>query len=110
MIWLVGNFDTIPLSAVLLDSVPPEVIKSQVPESAAEFYATGISLVIHPINPMIPTVHANFRFFQLMDKEGNIVDGWFGGGADLTPYYLFEEDAIHFHKCCKESLEISKMS
>ena len=50
---------------------------------------------------MIPTVHANFRFFQLMDTEGNIVDGWFGGGADLTPYYLFEEDAVHFHQTLK---------
>ena len=85
--------------------VTPEVIKGQAPESATEFYATGISLVIHPINPMIPTVHANFRFFQLMDKEGNIVDGWFGGGSDLTPYYLFEEDAVHFHQTLKDACD-----
>ena len=85
--------------------VTPEVIKDQVPESATEFYATGISLVIHPINPMIPTVHANFRFFQLMDKEGNIVDGWFGGGSDLTPYYLFEEDAVHFHQTLMDACD-----
>ena len=61
--------------------------------------------MIHPINPMIPTVHANFRFFQLMDKEGSIVDGWFGGGADLTPYYLFEEDAVHFHQTLKDACD-----
>ena len=83
----------------------PEVIKNQVPESSAEFYATGISLVIHPVNPMIPTVHANFRFFQRMDTEDNIVDGWFGGGADLTPYYLFEEDAVHFHQTLKDACD-----
>ncbi|MCL4151454.1 UNVERIFIED_CONTAM: hypothetical protein GTU68_006795 [Idotea baltica] len=56
------------------------------------FYATGISLVLHPSSPMIPTVHANFRFIEVDDRC------WFGGGADLTPYYLFEEDAKHFHQ------------
>ena len=68
----------------------------------ADFYATGISLVIHPLNPMVPTVHANFRYFEMYDKEGQLVDCWFGGGLDLTPYYLFEEDAIHFHQVCKD--------
>ncbi len=68
----------------------------------ADFYATGISLVIHPLNPMVPTVHANFRYFEMYDKEGQLVDCWFGGGLDLTPYYLFEEDARHFHQVCKE--------
>lgn len=67
----------------------------------ADFYATGISLVIHPLNPMVPTVHANFRYFEMYDKQGAIVDCWFGGGLDLTPYYLFEEDAQHFHQVCK---------
>ena len=94
-------FEKAGVNVSAVHGTTPEVIKNQVPESAAEFYATGISLVIHPINPMIPTVHANFRFFQLMDTEGNIVDGWFGGGADLTPYYLFEEDAVHFHQTLK---------
>ncbi|BAO54618.1 oxygen-dependent coproporphyrinogen oxidase [Nonlabens marinus] len=67
----------------------------------ADFYATGISLVIHPLNPMVPTVHANFRYFEMYDKKGKIVDCWFGGGLDLTPYYLYEEDAKHFHQVCK---------
>jgi coproporphyrinogen III oxidase len=66
-----------------------------------DFYATGLSLVIHPLNPMVPTVHANFRYFEMYDKAGKVVDSWFGGGLDLTPYYLFEEDALHFHTVCK---------
>lgn len=71
----------------------------------ANFYACGLSLVIHPLNPMVPTVHANWRYFEMYDKDGNIVDQWFGGGQDLTPYYLFEEDARHFHKVCKRSCD-----
>ena len=66
-----------------------------------DFFACGLSLVLHPKNPMVPTVHANWRYFEMYDKSGNIVDSWFGGGQDLTPYYLFEEDATHFHKVCK---------
>ncbi len=66
-----------------------------------DFYATGLSLVIHPVNPQVPTVHANFRYFEMYDKSGEVVDSWFGGGLDLTPYYLYKEDAIHFHQVCK---------
>ncbi|WP_431472492.1 oxygen-dependent coproporphyrinogen oxidase [Nonlabens sp. SCSIO 43208] len=66
-----------------------------------DFYATGLSLVLHPKNPFVPTVHCNFRYFEMYDETGRIVDSWFGGGLDLTPYYLFEEDATHFHKICK---------
>ncbi len=71
----------------------------------ADFFACGLSLVLHPTNPMVPTVHANWRYFEMYDKEGNIVDQWFGGGQDLTPYYLFEEDAKHFHKTCKTACD-----
>ena len=67
-----------------------------------DFFACGLSLVIHPINPMVPTVHANWRYFEMYDKSGRILDQWFGGGLDLTPYYLFEEDAVHFHTVCKK--------
>lgn len=75
--------------------------KFEVPES--EFFATGVSLVIHPRNPFAPTVHANYRYFELYDKEsGELMDQWFGGGADLTPNYLFPEDAKHFHKVHKK--------
>ena len=65
------------------------------------FFACGISLVLHPFNPFVPTAHANFRYFELYDQEGNVVDLWFAGGTDLTPYYLYEEDAIHFHQVQK---------
>ena len=72
----------------------------------ADFFACGLSLVLHPLSPMVPTVHANWRYFELYDKSGAIVDSWFGGGQDLTPYYLFEQDARHFHKTCKAACDI----
>ncbi len=59
---------------------------------ADRFYATGVSIIVHPRNPFAPTFHANLRYFE----SGS--DAWFGGGADLTPHYLFEEDAAHFHR------------
>lgn len=71
----------------------------------ADFFACGLSLVLHPKNPMVPTVHANWRYFEMYDKKGNRVDQWFGGGQDLTPYYLFEEDAVHFHSVCKKACD-----
>ncbi|NAY91538.1 oxygen-dependent coproporphyrinogen oxidase [Muricauda sp. JGD-17] len=71
----------------------------------ADFFACGLSLVIHPKSPMVPTVHANWRYFEMYDKQGDIVDQWFGGGQDLTPYYLFEEDATHFHQICKKACD-----
>ena len=70
-----------------------------------DFFACGLSLVLHPKNPMVPTVHANWRYFEMYDQGGKVVDQWFGGGQDLTPYYLFEEDAIHFHKVCKAACD-----
>lgn len=66
-----------------------------------DFFACGLSLVIHPKNPMVPTVHANWRYFEMYEKDGTVIDQWFGGGQDLTPYYLFEEDARHFHQVSK---------
>jgi len=70
-----------------------------------DFFACGLSLVIHPKNPFVPTVHANWRYFEMYDKSGKIVDQWFGGGQDLTPYYLFDEDAEHFHQTCKTACD-----
>lgn len=69
------------------------------------FFAAGLSMVLHPINPMAPTVHLNYRYFELEDKDGNVGTWWFGGGTDLTPSYLFDEDAVHFHKTIKEACE-----
>lgn len=65
--------------------------------STADFFATGLSLVIHPRSPQVPTVHANFRYFEQADRA------WFGGGADLTPYVPYEEDATHFHQVLKKA-------
>lgn len=70
-----------------------------------KWFACGLSLVIHPFNPFVPTVHANWRYFELYDEADNVSGQWFGGGADLTPYYLFEEDAKHFHQTFKDAME-----
>ena len=64
----------------------------------AKWFAAGLSLVIHPVNPFVPTVHCNYRMFELYNEEDVLTDRWFGGGTDLTPYYLFEEDAKYFHQ------------
>ncbi|CAN5792682.1 oxygen-dependent coproporphyrinogen oxidase [soil metagenome] len=74
----------------------PAGLSESVAAGSTEFYATGVSIIVHPRNPNAPTFHANLRFFE----TGN-GDRWFGGGADLTPYYLFEEDAAHFHRVLK---------
>lgn len=68
---------------------------------ATMFFATGVSLVIHPRSPMIPTVHLNVRYFELTDEDGRITDRWFGGGTDLTPFYPHEEDARDFHRALR---------
>jgi len=67
----------------------------------ATWFAAGISLVIHPANPFVPTVHCNYRMFEIYNEDDSLGDRWFGGGTDLTPYYLFEEDAKHFHQAYK---------
>jgi coproporphyrinogen III oxidase len=72
---------------------------AQIPGEGRDFTATGLSLVLHPRSPLVPTVHANFRFLTKGSKE------WFGGGADLTPYYPFREDVIHFHRTWKRVCE-----
>jgi coproporphyrinogen III oxidase len=72
-----------------------EEFAKQVPGEGRAFYATGISLVLHPRTPMVPTVHANFRYLAKGDSQ------WFGGGSDLTPYYPVREDVVHFHRTWK---------
>jgi coproporphyrinogen III oxidase len=69
---------------------------AHVPGQGREFTATGISLVLHPRSPMVPTVHANFRFLAKGERQ------WFGGGADLTPYYPYGDDVIHFHRVWRD--------
>ena len=72
--------------------------------SGRGFEAMGVSLVLHPRNPYAPTVHLNVRYLEAR-KEGAEPVWWFGGGMDLTPYYGFEEDAVHFHQTCKNALQ-----
>lgn len=81
----------------------PEPIRKHFEVEQGWFWAGGLSLVIHPLSPMIPTVHANFRYFELYDDAGKseVSDCWFGGGVDLTPYYLWDEDGVHFHRTLK---------
>ena len=83
----------------------PKTMQQHFGVADANFFACGLSLVLHPKNPMVPTVHANWRYFEMYDAIGNIVDQWFGGGQDLTPYYLFDEDAKHFHQVCKTACD-----
>ena len=70
-----------------------------------EFFAAGLSCVLHPANPNAPTVHFNYRYFETMDEQGKCNAWWFGGGTDLTPSYLYDEDAIHFHRVIKEACD-----
>jgi len=83
----------------------PDVLRNQFKVKEGNFFACGLSLVLHPTNPFVPTVHANWRYFEMYDSQGNIVTQWFGGGQDLTPYYLFNEDAVHFHQTCKNACD-----
>lgn len=83
----------------------PQSMQSYFKVDDVDFFACGLSLVIHPKNPFVPTVHANWRYFEMLDKSGKMVDQWFGGGQDLTPYYLYDEDARHFHKICKKACD-----
>ena len=74
-----------------------DLMRTQLKIEGDKWFACGLSLVMHPVSPFVPTVHCNYRMFELYDKNDSLTDRWFGGGTDLTPYYLFEEDARHFH-------------
>jgi coproporphyrinogen III oxidase len=82
-----------------------DTMRTQLKIDGARWFASGLSLVIHPLNPYVPTTHANWRYFELYDEEGNVTDRWFGGGSDLTPYYLIEEDVRHFHGTLRKAIE-----
>jgi coproporphyrinogen III oxidase len=82
-----------------------DAMRVQLKIEGHKWFACGLSLVIHPVNPYVPTTHANWRYFELYNEGGDVIDRWFGGGADLTPYYLFEEDARHFHKSFRDAMD-----
>ncbi len=83
--------------------LPPSATQARPELAGAPFEAMGVSLVFHPRNPYAPTVHMNVRMLSAQSADGNTV-AWFGGGMDLTPYYGFEDDAIHFHQTCRDAL------
>ncbi len=86
-------------SEVWGQDLPPSILVQRPEAAGHSFYATGTSLVLHPRNPYVPTVHLNYRYFE----AGPV--WWFGGGIDLTPYYPFEEDAAHFHRTLKQTCD-----
>jgi coproporphyrinogen III oxidase len=91
-------------SHVFGPGLPPSATVQRPELAGRSFEALGVSLVFHPRNPYAPTTHMNVRFF-LAEKEGSEPVWWFGGGFDLTPYYGFEEDAVHFHRAAREVCE-----
>ena len=91
-------------SHVFGDTLPASATASRPELAGRSFQAMGVSLVIHPTNPYIPTSHANVRFF-VAEKEGEEPVWWFGGGFDLTPYYAFEEDVIQWHQVSKDACD-----
>jgi len=85
------------------DRLPPSATAARPQLAGRAFEVIGVSLVLHPLNPYAPTVHMNVRLFSA-HKAGADDVWWFGGGMDLTPYYGFEEDAVHFHRSCRDAL------
>jgi coproporphyrinogen III oxidase len=98
--------------AVVHGTLPAEAARTALGDRVQDdrdytFFATGVSIVIHPHNPMAPTAHANYRYFELETSQARTPGTWwFGGGADLTPAYLFEDDVVHFHHVHKEVCDL----
>ena len=91
-------------SHVFGDGLPPSATAARPELAGRSFQAMGVSLVIHPKNPYVPTSHANVRFF-IAEKEGEEPVWWFGGGFDLTPFYPVMDDVVHWHSVAKELCE-----
>jgi coproporphyrinogen III oxidase len=100
---IIENGNVLEIGGVMFSAVygktPAKILEAlKLPE--AEFYATGISIVIHPQNPWAPIIHMNLRYFEMSNGTK-----WFGGGIDLTPHYIIQEDAVFFHKMLREACE-----
>src|SRR5450432_2727661 len=92
-------------SHVMGKTLPPSATAARPELAGRQWDALGVSLVLHPRNPYAPTVHMNVRFFVAHASKNEIEPAWwFGGGMDLTPYYGFAEDAVHFHGICRDAL------
>lgn len=96
-------YGTLPRAAIAQMRVNHKALDPDV--ESLPFFAAGLSMVLHPHNPMAPTVHLNYRYFETENADGTPAAWWFGGGTDLTPCYLFDEDAIHFHKTIKNTCD-----
>jgi len=98
---IIENGDVLEKGGVMFSAVygkTPEKILEAFKLPEADFYATGISIVIHPVNPWVPIIHMNLRYFEMSNGTK-----WFGGGIDLTPHYIIKEDAVFFHKKLSEA-------
>jgi coproporphyrinogen III oxidase len=100
-----GGVNTSIVFGEVTDMMRSQLKSSPLGDRGVTWFACGLSLVIHPVNPFVPTVHCNYRMFELYDEKDEVIDRWFGGGTDLTPYYLFEEDAKHFHQTYKNACD-----
>ncbi|HUG07423.1 MAG TPA: oxygen-dependent coproporphyrinogen oxidase [Acidimicrobiia bacterium] len=91
-----GHVEKAAVNFSAVEGATPEALSERMAAESSRFFATGVSIIVHPRNPLAPTFHANIRYF-----ETDTGHSWFGGGADLTPHYLFEADAAHFHRTLK---------
>lgn len=101
-------FEKAGVNRALVEGIlPPEAaarLGGNIPQgSTPHFFATGVSVVVHPRSPMVPTVHLNVRYFELSDADGTVHDAWYGGGTDLTPMHPFPEDARAFHRALRRA-------
>jgi len=92
-----GHVEKAAVNFSAVEGETPELLSDRLAAGSSRFFATGVSVIVHPFNPHAPTFHANIRYF-----ETDAGEAWFGGGADLTPHYLYDEDAAHFHGVLKE--------
>jgi coproporphyrinogen III oxidase len=88
-----GHIEKAAVNFSAVEGAAPKDLSDRIAMDGSRFFATGVSVIVHPLNPHAPTFHANLRYF-----ETDAGTAWFGGGADLTPHYLYEEDARHFHR------------
>ncbi|MCP3981039.1 MAG: oxygen-dependent coproporphyrinogen oxidase [bacterium] len=98
-----GVFEKAGVNLSAVEGRLSERLAARLKTEAQNFFATGVSLVLHPRSPMIPTAHMNVRYLELGEPGDVPQRAWFGGGADLTPYYLFDDDAAHFHRTLRDA-------
>ncbi len=96
-------YGTLPRPAIQKMRVNHPALNAEVDK--LDFFAAGLSMVLHPHNPHAPTVHLNYRYFETANEDGSPATAWFGGGTDLTPAYLYEDDARHFHATIKDACD-----